>query len=68
MVDGPLPTLPRQWASLGASHAPRDDVPIDSPRVAAALNTFASFVSESRQLYMGVRRLADPGPSQWAPR
>ncbi|WFD18130.1 regulator of (H+)-ATPase in vacuolar membrane [Malassezia caprae] len=55
MVDGPLPTLPRQWASLGASHAPRDDVPIDSPRVAAALNTFASFVSESRQLYISAQ-------------
>jgi len=67
MVDRPLPTLPRQWASLGASHAPQDDVPIDSPRVAAAFNTFTSFVSESRQLYIGVRRSTDPGPSEWAP-
>jgi len=50
-----LPTLAREWASLGAPHAPSDNVPSDSPRVAAALNTFASYVNESRQVYMSVR-------------
>ena len=53
MVDV-LPTLARQWASLGASHAPRSDVPIDSPRVAASLNTFAHLICESKQLYLSV--------------
>ncbi|KAL4400179.1 regulator of (H+)-ATPase in vacuolar membrane [Malassezia pachydermatis] len=54
MVDV-LPTLARQWASLGASHAPRSDVPIDSPRVAASLNTFAHLICESKQLYLSAQ-------------
>lgn len=47
-----LPSLVQQWASLGASHAPAEDVPQDSPRIAAALNTFASYVDEAKGLYI----------------
>ncbi|WFD05059.1 regulator of (H+)-ATPase in vacuolar membrane [Malassezia vespertilionis] len=47
-----LPTLTREWASLGASHAPRNQVEKDSPRIPAALNTFASLVLPEKDLYM----------------
>lgn len=49
-----LPTLAQQWASLGAAHAPAEDVPEDSPRIASALNTFASYVDESKKIYLSV--------------
>ena len=52
MSAAALPSLVQQWASLGASHAPAEDVPKDSPRIAAALNTFASYVDEARGLYI----------------
>lgn len=62
-----LPTLAREWASLGASNAPKTVVRRDSPRIAAALNTFASFVNAEKKVYISVRRRADPGTSEWAP-
>ena len=51
-----LPTLSRDWASLGASNAPKANVPADSPRIATALNTFATYIDTERQVYISVRR------------
>lgn len=60
-----LPTLSRDWASLGASNAPKANVPADSPRIATALNTFASYIDAERQVYISVRRTpTHPGPSE----
>lgn len=47
-----LPVLGQKWASLGASHAPADDVAADSPRIAAALNTLASYVDAAKGVYI----------------
>lgn len=55
MADG-LPTLARDWASLGASNAPKTDVAADSRRIATALNTFASYIDADRKVYISVRR------------
>lgn len=63
-----LPTLSRDWASLGASNAPKANVPEDSPRIATALNTFASYIDAERQVYISVRHTPPhPGASERPP-
>ncbi|WFD29447.1 regulator of (H+)-ATPase in vacuolar membrane [Malassezia sp. CBS 17886] len=54
MADA-LPTLTRAWASLGASNAPTSHGPEDGPRLAAALNTFASFEDANKNLFISAQ-------------